>query len=113
MTPPQLHIHVEDAFSAGYLPIITVGDPGAHGEDITGMQGIGVSTPKAADVAAATCGFVIVLHIPKGIMFRIGMLSMIVAAGILEARTLLVGMTFKVDGAIPKGHFNVAPKTTS
>lgn len=38
MTPPQLHIHVEDELSTGYLPIITVGDPGVHGEEVTGIQ---------------------------------------------------------------------------
>ena len=36
------------------------------------MQGIGVSTPRAAAVAAATVGFAIELHIPNGMMFTIG-----------------------------------------
>lgn len=43
-------------FNAGVFPIITVGDPGAHGAGSTGMQGIGVRTPKAAAVAEATVG---------------------------------------------------------
>ena len=33
---------------------MTVGDPGVQGDVVTGIQGCGVNTPKAADVAAAT-----------------------------------------------------------
>ena len=54
MTPAQLHIHVEVEFNAGQLPMVTVGDPGVQGEDVTGIQGWGVNTPIAADVADAT-----------------------------------------------------------
>lgn len=72
ITPAQLHIHLHVLFNAGFPPTNTVGDPGAHGAAITGIQGIGVKTPMAADVAAATCGFAIEVHIPKGIMFTIG-----------------------------------------
>jgi hypothetical protein len=36
------------------------------------MHGIGVSTPNAAAVAAATAGFVGVMHIPKGWTLTIG-----------------------------------------
>ncbi len=57
--PPQLHMHLEELFSAGILPISTVGDPGTHGAAVTGMQGIGVKTPNAAAVADATIGFAI------------------------------------------------------
>lgn len=39
MTPPQEQLHVHEAVSAGWLPIITVGDPGAHGAAVTGMHG--------------------------------------------------------------------------
>ena len=34
-----------------------VGDPGAQGAGMTGTHGIGVRTPSAAAVAAATVGF--------------------------------------------------------
>lgn len=44
-------------FNAGVFPTRTVGDPGDHGAGITGMHGIGVKTPNAAAVAAATAGF--------------------------------------------------------
>jgi hypothetical protein len=53
--------------------------PGAHGDTITGMQGIGVSTPIAAEVAEATVGFAIDRHIPNGIIFIIGAKSIILA----------------------------------
>jgi len=72
MTPPQLHMSVEELVSAGLLPIITVGEPGVQGAVVTGIQGIGVSTPIAADVADATCGLASEVHIPKGGMFAMG-----------------------------------------
>lgn len=39
MTPPHVHMHLDVAVSAGVLPMRTVGDPGAHGADVTGIQG--------------------------------------------------------------------------
>jgi hypothetical protein len=54
------------------LPIKTVGAPGAHGAGVTGMQGIGVNTPRAAVVAAATVGFAMEEQVPKGEMFTMG-----------------------------------------
>lgn len=113
ITPAQLHIHLHVLFSAGFPPTNTVGDPGAHGAAITGIQGIGVKTPKAAAVAAATCGFAMDVHIPKGMMFVIGMLSMIHAAGILLHITLAFGRTLSTDGAIPKLHISCAPEVTT
>jgi hypothetical protein len=35
--------------------MVAFAEPGVHGER-TGRQGCGVSTPRAAAVAAATCG---------------------------------------------------------
>jgi len=67
----------------------------------------------AADVAAATMGFAGQVHIPKGMMFIIGLLSMIVAAGLLDALTMFAGGTTKLEGAVPKEHFNIAPAVTS
>ena len=49
-----------------------VGFPGIQGDEVTGMQGMGVKTPNAAVVAAATMGFANELHIPKGIILRKG-----------------------------------------
>lgn len=59
----------------------TVEEPGAYGAVVTGMQGMGVKTPKAAAVADATDGFAIELHIAKGMIFSIGILSMMLAMG--------------------------------
>jgi hypothetical protein len=104
-------MHLELLLRAGILATITVGAPGAQGAAVTGMQGIGVNTPKAAAVAAATIGLDGELHIPKGIMFTIGLLSIILAMGI-EVMTRLAGSTFKVPGAAPKLHWSMAPPQT-
>jgi len=81
ITPPQIHINCEVLSSVGKLPNSTVGAPGTHGAGVLGMQGMGVSTPMAAAVAAATVGFAGDMHMPKGMMFTIGTLSMMLASG--------------------------------
>ena len=91
---------------------MTVAEPGVHGAGVSGTHGIGVNAPMAAAVAEATVGFAKLLHIPKVAIFM-GLLSMIVAAGNLPARTLLSGVTIKGQGANPKGHLSVAVATTS
>ena len=73
MTPSQLHIHVEVDVRAGEFPIVTVGDPGVQGVDVTGIHGWGVNTPMAAEVALATMGFVMLVHIPKDGMLTMGL----------------------------------------
>src|SRR5579883_3668910 len=80
MTPPHMHMHWQVLVSAGAPSIITVGDPGAQGAVVAGMQGCGVSTPSAAAVAAATCGFDGLMHMPKPEILAIGMLALMVAA---------------------------------
>jgi hypothetical protein len=92
--------------------IRTVGEPGIHGAVVTGMQGIGVSTPIAAAVAAATVGFEGEVHMAKGMMFMNGLLSMILAIG-MAVLILLIGRTIKEPGANPKLHFNIAPPHTA
>ena len=72
ITPPHMQLQVEELVSAGWLPIVTVGEPGDQGALVTGMQGWGVRTPRAAAVAAATCGLDGLVHIPKVGMFIIG-----------------------------------------
>jgi len=111
ITPPQAQLHIEVLLRAGMPPIMHVGEPGAQGM-VTGMQGIGVRTPSAAAVAAATMGFARDMHMPNGGMFTIGAQSMMVAAGV-PAMVLLIGRTFSVEGAIPKGHIIMAPAVTS
>ena len=73
MTPPQMHINWETLSKAGKLPSRSVTAPGTHGAGVAGMQGMGVSTPRAAAVAAATTGFDGDMHIPNGMMFTMGM----------------------------------------
>src|SRR3546814_4595334 len=75
-----------------------LGAPGTHGDVVAGMQGIGVSTPIAAEVAEATVGFASEVHMPNGMMFSIGTWSMIVAAGWLLDRVRLTGSTTSDDG---------------
>jgi hypothetical protein len=112
IVPPQVHISVEESFSAGAVLIITVDAPGAHGAGVKGTQGMGVSTPIAAAVAAATCGFDGLWHIPKGMMFFIGMLSKMFAAGTGLEFTSFSGVTTSELGDMPMEHFNIAPLQT-
>jgi hypothetical protein len=93
------------------LPISTVGEPTTHGEAVAGTQGIGVKTPRAAAVAAATVGLAIDEHMPKGIMFTKGAWSMMVASG-GPVVVRFWGSTTKVLGAAPKLHWRFAPMHT-
>src|SRR5215217_5232709 len=111
MTPPYEHISLELLSSAGALPSISLGQPGTHGAAVAGMQGMGVRTPSAAAVAAATMGLASDWHIPNGRMFTRGLLSRTFAAGV-GPTTLLVGSTTSDDGATPKLHCSIAPMTT-
>lgn len=54
IAPPQVQAQVDALVSAFIPPIIVDTDPGTHGATIFGMHGCGVSTPFAAEVAAAT-----------------------------------------------------------
>jgi hypothetical protein len=111
ITPPQEHIQVEVLLRAGMPPIMQVAEPGVQGA-VTGMQGMGVRTPNAAAVAAATVGLAMDMHIAKGGMLTIGAQSIIVAAGV-PAIVLLVGSTDRTEGAMPKEHIIMAPAVTS
>lgn len=107
-----MQINFDWAVRAGIFPTSTVGEPGAHGAGVVGIQGIGVSTPSAAAVAAATVGLAILLHIPNGIIFTNGLLSIIFAIGMLLTRVRLVGSMFSMPGAMPNEHCNNAPVQT-
>lgn len=111
MRPPQWHMSLESLVRAGLPPINSFGLPGIQGPAITGIQGMGVSTPKAAAVALATFGFEGLLHIPKGIIFTMEMLSMIDARA-WELMTLAAGRTFNTDGAVPNEQVMDAPAQT-
>ena len=108
MTPPQEHMHLDGPVNAGIPPTIVCGAPGNQGPVVTGMHGIGVRTPRAAAVAAATVGLDGVVHIPNGGMFTIGAMSFVVATGLPSTSTRLVGITTSVDGAMPKLHMRFA-----
>ena len=79
---------------------------------MTGMQGIGVSTPYAAAVAEATVGFAIDWHIPNGMMLVIGAISIILAISIFPHLGRRGTVTISDDGAIPKLHCSMAPIQT-
>jgi hypothetical protein len=112
ITPPHMHMHVEVLFNAGIPPSIIVADPGTHGAVVAGMQGMGVNTPKAAAVAEATVGFAMDMHIPKVGIFVMGIMSMMLAAGVPHM-VRLAGRTTSEDGAMPKEHIMTAPAVTS
>lgn len=90
---------------------MTVGLVETQGETMTGTQGIGVSTPKAAAVAEATLGFDKVLHIPNGIIFTIGIKSVTEATGNPQIKIGNFGRTTNEDGAAPNVHLHIAPQT--
>lgn len=72
ITPAKAHIQVQVLLRAGILLINTVGLPGIHGAEVIGVQGMGVNTPSAAAVAAATAGLAMLIHIAKGLIFMKG-----------------------------------------
>jgi hypothetical protein len=85
------------------FPINTVGEPGVHGATVAGIHGIGVNTPNAAAVAAATVGLAGDEQTPKVARLTIGLLSRIVAACVgLVVR--LFGNTTNGQGATPNEH---------
>jgi hypothetical protein len=112
IAPPHVHRHFDTLSSAGILAIMTVGAPGTHGAIVIGMHGMGVGTPIAAAVAAMTIGLAIELQTPNGMMFTIGMWSMMFAAGGPSHRTLFFGSTTRLDGAAPNVQVIIAPIDT-
>jgi len=108
ITPPQAHMHLHVRSTTGAPRSSTVGTPGIH-TSVTGMHGIGVNTPNAAAVAAATSGFDGVVHMPNGMILTIGIASRMLAAGV---PAVTVGTTtLKAEGATPNVHINIAPST--
>src|ERR1700723_3877422 len=107
-----MHISFEVFSIVGMSARRTSGAQGSQGPTVIGMQGIGVRTPMAAAVAAATIGFAGHMHTPNGMMFTIGMLSMMLASGISLVKTMFVGRTTSELGAIPMVHIIIAPMQT-
>ena len=79
ITPAQLHINLQVLFNVGIFPINTVTDPGIQGLIVIGIHGIGVNTPNAAVVAAATIGLASDVHMAKGKIFFIGHMYIIMS----------------------------------
>lgn len=72
MLPPKRQLNFESIFSASCPLTFTLLQDPVQSSAVQGMQGMGVSTPNAAAVAAATMGFAGLEHIPKGRMFKNG-----------------------------------------
>ena len=104
-----MHMHLLSIVTQGFPPINTV--PPVH-ICVEGMQGWGVSTPIAAAVAAATCGFARLEHIPQGLMFAIGAASVICSIGLPSAITVALFVDVSVAGVVPNVHMHDAPVTT-
>jgi len=102
---------VEVWFSAGEPTTCTFAEPGDQGEVVAGTHGIGVSTPEAAAVAAATTGLDGLRHMPNGAMFMMGTKSWMLPAGLLAAITIF-GNALKTDGAKPIEQDICAPAQT-
>lgn len=67
--------------SAGAPLSTAFGVPGTQGPAGTGTHGMGVSTPRAAAVAAATAGLASEVQAPNGQTLTIGAWSMMFPAG--------------------------------
>ena len=78
---------------------------------MTGVQGMGVNTPRAAAVADATAGFAREVHTLNGRIFTKGTLSIMLAIGILVV-TRFFGKTISEEGAAPNEHCSEAPPHT-
>ena len=98
------------ALTAGELARFTVVLVPDQGGRKTGMQGMGVRTPMAADVAAATVGFVCDVHIPK-VGSSAGVAFTAFNAGVVDVMTVGNPMA-TTQGARPLSHMHVEPELT-
>src|SRR6476619_4656162 len=77
------------------------------GEDLVN-RGEQLRTPRAAAVAAATCGLAGQVHSAKGWTFTIGRWSRILAAWTPPHRARFWGSTARAEGAVPNVHWRMA-----
>jgi uracil phosphoribosyltransferase len=108
-----MHIQTSPELTTGPVGNTTVGFTGTHGETTIGTHGIGVRTPSFAAVAAATVGLDGVLHIPKVMIFIIGIKSEIETTGIPQAKTGVFGIIVNEEEATPNEHLHNAPQTAT
>jgi hypothetical protein len=113
MIPHQEHMHLSPPQTTGPAVLSIFGFVGAQGAVTAGTHGIGVKTPAAAAVAAATDGFDGALHIPNGAMLTIGIQSVTVAIGRPHAIISPFGTTVRGVGIVPNEHMQIAPLTAS
>jgi hypothetical protein len=73
---------------------------------------MGVRTPSAAAVAAATSGLLRLVHMPNDAMLSIGAKSMMLAAGSASTETRGLDVGVSVDGPKPNVHCIRAPLHT-
>ncbi len=73
IAPPHMQFNLQVLFNAGMPPCNMVEVPGSQGAVVAGIQGMGVSVPNAAVVAAATWGLARELHMPNGRIFTNGL----------------------------------------
>jgi len=113
ITPAHKHISLQFFVTPGWLATVTIILPGIQGDGVLGIHGIGVSAPIAAAVAEATTGLASDWHKPNGRIFTMGLLSIILACGMLLFITRFTGNTINEDGASPMLHFKIAPLHTN
>ena len=107
-----MQLHIEVLSSASLLAICTAVAPGLHGDDVAGMQGCGVNTPIAADVAAATCGFDgLYAHAERPDVERRDVV-LDGRLGLLAGRGTIERQYQSTAGLLPKVQANCAPLTT-
>ena len=82
MTPPHIQVSLLEMVSVGKPWRRTWVLPGAQGAMVLGTQGMGVSTPQAAEVAEATVGLARDRHIPNEGILTMGLLSMMLATNL-------------------------------
>ena len=99
--PPHEQINLHELSNVGMPPVNTAVLPVIQGETVIGMQGMGVRTPIAAAVAAATVGLARLMQVPKVGMLAMGVKFMMVPT-CRVAVTMALGVTISEEGAAPK-----------
>jgi hypothetical protein len=113
--PPQAQRHLLSTVARGISSAVSKIDGGAHGAGMSGTQGIGVRTPKAAAVAVMTSGLAGLLHMPNGGIFMIGTIWTIVAAANASLTTGAAGNSSAMNtlGVNPKLQVSAQPVVNS
>ncbi len=102
-----MQMHFASPVNAGFFVSSVIGFGGTQGAVVAGMHAEG------APRAAITAGFKTDVHMPNGMMFTIGIWSMIVAAGFPSTiGTPGSGSTTRLDGATPNVQVIIAPEVT-